>query len=79
MDGKFLIEEKMNNIVAEYIAPIQTGLLVFISLTVEDVDIILSIIVKIATVISVFFICRYHYAKTKRINKLNKLDDEKNI
>jgi hypothetical protein len=64
---------------SEVIAPLQAGLLAVISLTVKDVDIVLAITIKIATIISIIFVCSYHYAKTKRIKKLNKQDDEKNI
>jgi len=69
----------VNRVLSEVIAPLQAGLLAVISLTVKDVDIVLAIVIKIATIISIIFVCAYHYAKTKRINKLNKLEDEKNI
>ena len=65
-----------NKILSEIIAPAQVGILAFVSLTMTDVDIMLAIITKIATLVSIGFVCAYHYSKTKRIKTLTKKEQE---
>ena len=78
LDGKFLIKEKImnNKILPEIVAPLQAGILAFVSITMTDVDIMLTIITKIATLISIGFVCAYHYTKTKRIKNTTKKENE---
>lgn len=65
------------NIYFEWIAPLQTGVLAIVSLTIKDIDVIMSIITKIVTIMSAGVIISYHLMKIKRIKKLLKNENNK--